>query len=109
MTKLSTEKKVKIVMIDKSTRTLEKEFGVDHSRIAIIKKEGKEVLINYFDEKSSRIGRPKQEENLKDLKIIAQAREIESLEIEMQLKDDYSKLQCKLDKEKNSVKKKIKL
>lgn len=79
-----------------------KKYNCHHSTIAYVKQETDEVMETYWDEKSQRLGRP--EKNVPDnanlQKIECLTKKVEELKIEMQLKEDFLKLQIKLAEEK---------
>jgi len=95
--KLTTEEKLQLLKLsgEKSLRELADQFGLHHSSIDEIIKESEKLLVEYWDEKAKRIGRPKKEVSQEDIKAQELEKELksqkkETAKAEMTL--DYYKL-----------------
>jgi DNA primase len=83
---------------EKSLRHIASDYGIHHSTVDDIRKEGKEVLCQYWDAKSSRIGRPPKESS-RD----SHGETIAALEKKLALKQmriDWLELQLKWEHER---------
>ncbi len=108
MKKLSTEDKIAIIHSEESSRTLGDKYDCHHSSIANVRKESYELLEKYWNKKSENVGRPRDDsfENTYLIENRNLKKELEELRIAMKLQKDFLDLRLKLEKEKDSLKKK---
>lgn len=100
--KLTAEDKIEIsISGDKSLRELALKYGVHHSTIDEIRKNASELLKEYWEEKSKKIGRPRKEVNI-DPEKQALIEKLKATQKELALQNmkmDYLELQIKWQKE----------
>lgn len=101
---LSIEDKISILCKkDSSLRQGASHYGVHHSSIDAIRKEGEEALRDYWEEKSTRRGRPRLSQDAEKEEVKAQTSSQEQFEKELALKQmriDWLELQLKWERER---------
>ena len=101
---LSIEDKISILCDkDTSLRQEASHYGVHHSSIDAIRKEGEEALRDYWKEKSTRRGRPRLSKDAEQERVEAQTSAQEQFEKELALKQmriDWLELQLKWERER---------
>jgi len=86
---------------EKSLRKSAEEHGVHHSTISDIRKEGKEVLIQHWEDKSSHLGRPpKSPEIVKKVEIEKQVKTLKKDNALKEMRISWLELQLKWEKER---------
>jgi hypothetical protein len=102
--KLKVNDKVDIVLSrEKSLRKIASTYGVHHSSIDEIFKESSQVLEKYWQEKSLRQGRPKEERKAKvedQQKVEQEREELEKQVALKQMRIDWLELQLKWESER---------
>lgn len=103
---LSIEDKISILCEkDTSLRQGASHYGVHHSSIDSIRKEGEEALRDYWEEKSTRRGRPRLSPDAEKEEVNRQASAQEQFEKELALKQmriDWLELQLKWERERTA-------
>jgi hypothetical protein len=102
---LTPEEKIEILKLcgEKSLREIAEKHNLHHSTVDEIKKESEEVLKKYWEEKSRRIGRPREIKTKQEKQMEGLEKELKEKEKEMGKKEmriDWLNLQLKWARER---------